>query len=43
MNQKHAKNPIVPVSKKNRNTMIAVYPKYRKVEALSLIESFVTK
>lgn len=35
--------PIVPVSKKNKNTIIKVYPKYRKVEAAPSMLSLVTK
>lgn len=43
MNQKHAKNPIDPVSRKKRNTMMSVYPKYKNVLAASWICNFVAK
>ena len=42
-NQKHAKNPIIPVSRKNEKDIMNMYTKYSKAAVNFFISNFVTK
>lgn len=43
VNQKHAKNPIVPVTTKKAYEAISMYPKYKMPDTGFVILSFVKK